>query len=43
MLEEHEENRRISGNMSEVFFLIISDVVNIDLQICGDTGSARYL
>ena len=32
MLEEHEENRRISGNMSEVFILIISDVINIDLQ-----------
>ena len=41
MLEEREENRRISRNMSEVFILIISDIVNIDLQMCGDTGSAR--
>ena len=43
MLEEHEENHRISGNMSEVFILIISDVVNTDLQMYGDTGSARFL
>ena len=43
MLEEHEENRRISGNTSEVFILIISDVVNTDLQMCDDTGSVRSL
>ena len=41
MLEEHEENRRISGNTSEVFILIIPDVVNTDLWMCDDTGSVR--
>ena len=43
MHEEHEENGRISGNMLQVFILIISDVVNIDLLMCDDTGSARSL
>ena len=43
MLEEHEENRRISGNASEVLILIIFDVVNTDLQMYDDTGSVRSL
>ena len=40
MLEEHEENRRISGNTSEVLILIIFDA---DLQMYDDTGSVRSL
>ena len=43
MLEEHEENRRIGGNASEVLILIIFDVVNTDLQMYDDTGSVRPL
>ena len=43
MLAEYEEDCRISESMSEMFILIIPDVVDADLQMYDDTGSARSL